>query len=342
MLAWRYLRREWARRAPADGITCHNVLIAGTQSTAQSLRTFFEEHPQLGFRFVGFLSCTEGRLGTPGVLGEVSQLVEIARAYFVDHVIVCAPHAEVVRQVLSAGQEQGLHVSVLPDLYDGIALGAPIKYVGSFPLIEIHQKHTPTASLFAKRALDVALSTFGLLFLAPFIACIAASIKLTAPGPVFYTSKRVGKKGQIFGCHKFRTMVTNADQLKAKLHHLNERDGVLFKIANDPRITKVGRILRKYSLDEIPQLWNVLKGDMSLVGPRPPIASEVQQYELEHLRRLDVLPGITGLWQVEARNNPSFNSYIALDLEYVERWSLLADFKILAKTALVVVNGTGS
>jgi lipopolysaccharide/colanic/teichoic acid biosynthesis glycosyltransferase len=137
-------------------------------------------------------------------------------------------------------------------------------------------------------------------------------------------------------------MVTGADALKETLHHLNERDGVLFKITNDPRITRVGRFLRKYSLDEIPQLWNVFKGNMSLVGPRPPIASEVQQYELEHLRRLDVTPGITGLWQVEARNNPSFESYIALDLEYVERWSLLTDLKILFKTAQVVLHGTGS
>jgi len=137
-------------------------------------------------------------------------------------------------------------------------------------------------------------------------------------------------------------MVQDADKLKEKLAHMNERDSVLFKIANDPRITRVGRHLRKYSLDELPQFYNVLRGDMSLVGPRPPIAREVEQYDIEHLRRLDVLPGITGLWQVEARQDPSFDSYISLDTAYVENWSLWLDMKILARTLGVVFAGTGS
>jgi lipopolysaccharide/colanic/teichoic acid biosynthesis glycosyltransferase len=137
-------------------------------------------------------------------------------------------------------------------------------------------------------------------------------------------------------------MVVNADKLKADLEHMNEREGVLFKIVNDPRITRVGRVLRKYSLDELPQFYNVLRGDMSLVGPRPPIASEVEQYDLAHLRRLDVLPGITGLWQVEARQDPSFDSYISLDTAYVENWNLTLDLRILARTIGVVLGGTGS
>jgi lipopolysaccharide/colanic/teichoic acid biosynthesis glycosyltransferase len=137
-------------------------------------------------------------------------------------------------------------------------------------------------------------------------------------------------------------MVSNADKLKAELEHMNERDSVLFKIAKDPRITHVGKVLRKYSLDELPQFYNVLRGDMSLVGPRPPMASEVEKYDLAHLRRLDVLPGITGLWQVEARQDPSFDSYISLDTAYVENWSFLMDLRILARTVGVVLSGTGS
>ena len=137
-------------------------------------------------------------------------------------------------------------------------------------------------------------------------------------------------------------MVINADKLKEQLAHMNERDGILFKIAKDPRVTPVGAILRKYSLDELPQLYNVLRGDMSLVGPRPPMAAEVEKYDLAHLRRLDVLPGITGLWQVEARQDPSFDSYISLDTAYVENWSLWLDIKILARTVGVVFSGTGS
>jgi len=164
---------------------------------------------------------------------------------------------------------------------------------------------------------------------------------MDSSGPVLYKSKRIGRKGREFRYYKFRTMLSNAEALKASLQHLNERDGVLFKIANDPRITRIGRTLRKYSLDELPQFWNVLKGDMSLVGPRPPLADEVRQYELEHLRRLDVLPGITGLWQTEARSNPSFGSYIALDIQYVETWNLLLDLKILLRTVAVVFAGSG-
>ena len=155
-------------------------------------------------------------------------------------------------------------------------------------------------------------------------------------------AQRIGRKGRTFPCYKFRTMVHNADRLKAELEHMNERDGVLFKIANDPRITRVGRLLRKYSLDELPQFYNVLKGDMSLVGPRPPMAAEVEQYDLAHLRRLDVLPGMTGLWQVEARQDPSFDSYISLDTAYVENWNLMMDMRILARTVGVVLSGTGS
>jgi lipopolysaccharide/colanic/teichoic acid biosynthesis glycosyltransferase len=177
---------------------------------------------------------------------------------------------------------------------------------------------------------------------APVMLAIAIAIRMDSEGKTFYKAHRIGRKGRAFPCYKFRTMVHNADQLKAELEHMNERDGVLFKIAKDPRITRVGRVLRKYSLDELPQFYNVLKGDMSLVGPRPPMAAEVEQYDLAHLRRLDVLPGITGLWQVEARQDPSFDSYISLDTAYVENWNLMMDLRILARTVGVVLSGTGS
>jgi lipopolysaccharide/colanic/teichoic acid biosynthesis glycosyltransferase len=171
---------------------------------------------------------------------------------------------------------------------------------------------------------------------------IAIAVRMDSKGSIFYGAERIGRKGRTFSCYKFRTMVQNADELKAELEHMNERDGILFKIANDPRITKIGAVLRKYSLDELPQFYNVLRGDMSLVGPRPPMAAEVEQYDLAHLRRLDVLPGITGLWQVEARQDPSFDSYISLDTAYVENWTLWLDLKILARTVHVVLAGTGT
>jgi lipopolysaccharide/colanic/teichoic acid biosynthesis glycosyltransferase len=193
-----------------------------------------------------------------------------------------------------------------------------------------------------KRVLDITVSSIALLVAAPVMLAIAFAIRIDSTGSIFYKAQRIGRKGRAFSCYKFRTMVHNADKLKADLEHMNERDSVLFKIAKDPRITRVGRLLRKYSLDELPQFYNVLKGDMSLVGPRPPMAAEVEQYDLAHLRRLDVLPGITGLWQVEARQDPSFDSYISLDTAYVENWNLRMDLRILARTVAVVLSGTGS
>ena len=192
-----------------------------------------------------------------------------------------------------------------------------------------------------KRSVDILFAGLALTASFPVWLAIAIAIKLDSPGPAIYRSTRVGKKSAAFTCLKFRTMIERAGALQEELRERNERDGVLFKMENDPRITRVGRFLRKYSLDELPQFWNVLKGDMSLVGPRPSLPTEVVQYELEHLRRLTVLPGITGLWQVEARRDPSFEKYIKLDTEYVDRWSFWLDLKIMLKTPEVVFGGTG-
>ena len=192
-----------------------------------------------------------------------------------------------------------------------------------------------------KRCLDVALSSGLLLLLAPILPMVVLLICLDSPGPFLYVSQRIGKGGRSFACIKFRTMVDGADAFKAYLQPLNERDRVLFKVSDDPRVTRVGRLLRRYSLDELPQLFNVVRGEMSLVGPRPSLAAEVESYAPEHHLRLAVKPGITGLWQIQARQNPSFASYIALDTAYVEHWSLWLDLKILAKTPRVVLGGTG-
>jgi len=193
-----------------------------------------------------------------------------------------------------------------------------------------------------KRVIDVLFSSLALIVLSPLLLTVAIAVALDSRGPIFYSSERIGKKGRVFKCKKFRTMVRDAEKRRADVMHMNERDGVLFKISNDPRITTVGRFLRKYSLDELPQFFNVLRGDMSIVGPRPPLASEVQEYKLSHLRRLDVTPGITGLWQVQARQDPSFDSYISLDVTYIDNWSIWLDLKIIMRTVIVVFAGTGS
>jgi lipopolysaccharide/colanic/teichoic acid biosynthesis glycosyltransferase len=193
-----------------------------------------------------------------------------------------------------------------------------------------------------KRAFDVTGAALAMILGLPITLLLMAAIKLDSKGPVFYRAQRIGRKGRTFTCYKFRTMCAGADKLQEDLVHKNERDGILFKIADDPRITRVGRFLRKYSLDELPQFYNVLRSEMSMVGPRPPMGSEVAQYDLSHLRRLEVLPGMTGLWQVEARQDPSFDSYISLDTAYVENWSLWLDVKILVRTVGVVLSGTGT
>jgi exopolysaccharide biosynthesis polyprenyl glycosylphosphotransferase len=221
-------------------------------------------------------------------------------------------------------------------------MNAPVEFIGNFPTVRLYCSRAPELGFMIKRAFDLVFSVCALIVMLPFFAVIAIAIKLDSPGPVFYLSERIGKKGRVFRCTKFRTMVADAETRKTDILHMNERDDVLFKVANDPRITQLGRFLRKYSLDELPQFWNVLRGEMSVVGPRPPLGSEVMKYQLSHLRRLDVMPGITGLWQVQGRQDPSFASYVSLDVNYIDNWSIWLDFKIMVRTLHVVIAGTGT
>jgi lipopolysaccharide/colanic/teichoic acid biosynthesis glycosyltransferase len=210
------------------------------------------------------------------------------------------------------------------------------------PIATSRKTSAPRFAVTIKRIIDIIFSALGLLAIVPLMAVIAAFIKLDSRGPVFYCAPRAGKMGRSFVCIKFRTMINNANAMKAGLRSQNERKGPFFKIVRDPRVTRLGRILRRYSLDELPQLWNVLTGEMSLVGPRPHPLDDCQFYLPHDLRRLDVTPGITGLWQVTARRDPSFQRNMSLDLEYIERWSLTMDLRILYRTVFVVLQGTGA
>ncbi len=328
-----------------EGIETRNVIIVGAGRVAHALRNHLDSLQHLGFRFKGFIALTEreAETGDADVIGDLQNCVAIARSLFVDEIFLSVPAGKkVVINLVEEARSAGIDVRVVPDLYDGLAWNAPVEYIGQFPTIPLHRREFPVGAFLLKRTLDTTLACLALVVACPIMLSIALAIKLDSEGPIFYRAQRIGRKGRTFICYKFRTMVVNADRMQADLEHMNEREGVLFKIENDPRVTRVGRLLRKYSLDEMPQFYNVLRGDMSLVGPRPPIASEVEQYDLPHLRRLDVLPGITGLWQVEARQDPSFDSYISLDTAYVENWSLWLDLKILARTVNVVLGGTGS
>ena len=343
LAGWRRLRRLRLEKAYADGLGCRNVLIVGIGREALALRAYLDCNRQLGYRVRGLVACEpeNGEAQAVEPLGSIADLRALACSHFIDEVLISGADRQVVKRIVSEAGEIGVDVRVIPDLYDGLGWAAPVEYIGKFPLMALHQRPRPAAGLILKRCADVVLSAAALVVLSPLLLLVAIVVKLGSPGCAIYASERVGKRGRIFRCYKFRTMVANADALRASLQHLNERDGVLFKIANDPRVTRLGRFLRKYSLDELPQLWNVLKGDMSLVGPRPPLAGEVKQYEFEHLRRLNALPGITGLWQVEARSNPSFARYVSLDVDYVEHWNPWLDARILLKTIAVVLAGTG-
>jgi exopolysaccharide biosynthesis polyprenyl glycosylphosphotransferase len=243
-------------------------------------------------------------------------------------------------RLLKAARGLRLDVKLAPDLF-GCDPASKTEDVGGLPLISLHEEPLPVARLRLKRALDVVWGGAALILLAPVLVILAILVRLDSPGSVIYSALRAGRKGRPFYCYKFRTMVLDADALKEKLREKNQRQGPFFKIAGDPRITRVGHFLRRYSLDELPQLLNVLKGEMSLVGPRPHPLDDFSAYTIQHLPRLDVLPGMTGLWQVTARENPSFQAAIDLDIRYIRSWSLALDLRILLKTAVVMLRGKG-
>ena len=330
-----------------QGRGTRNVLIVGTGPEASALRHHLDNMPHLGYTFKGFVEvpgAEERRVAPPAeIVGALDSLFAQARKHFVDEIFLTTPcDHQTVQEVLREVCDKGLSLRVVPDVYDALAWNSPVEYIGQFATIPLHYTELSRFGHLVKRTFDLVFSALALLALLPVLLAIAVAVKLDSPGPVLYFSERIGKRGRVFRCAKFRTMVADAEARRAQILHMNERDDVLFKVANDPRITPVGRFIRKYSLDELPQFWNVLKGEMSVVGPRPPLASEVQQYKLETLRRLDVPPGITGLWQVQSRQNPSFARYVTLDMTYVDNWSLWLDFKIVIRTIGTILAGTGS
>ncbi len=345
--ARRVVWRASRNRQFAKGIELRNVLIVGTNQLSYAMSRDLQDNYRLGYRFVGFVripggSAPSNEIDHDQILGAVDSIRNLARKHFVDEIVIAeAFPTEQAIQLVEEARELDVNVRVIAGFYRELSVNAPVDYLGMFPVTPLHRTAPRTLALLMKRMVDVVVSLALILAVLPICIVIAIAVRLDSPGPIFYVSERIGKRGRVFRCFKFRTMVPNAERLKKDLAAKNERDSILFKLTNDPRVTRVGRILRKYSLDELPQFLNVLSGEMSLVGPRPPIASEVEKYKLEHFRRLEVLPGLTGLWQVTARGDASFQKYIELDTAYVENWSLGLDLKILVRTAEVVFRGTG-
>lgn len=333
--------RQWLWKRHRRETESRKILIVGGGLVARSLAQALRNDPLKRATVCGFLD-DELPL-SPAVLGRVADLDWLARSQFIDEVILALPGQPTqTRLAAEVAFRNHLDIRAVPDLPPGPWPDSDIDRIGEVGVVTLHREPLPGAALFLKRILDITGAALGFLLAGPLMAIVALLIRLDSVGPVFYSAERTGAKGRSFRCYKFRSMVSDAELLKEDLRSRNQREGPIFKIDGDPRITCVGSVIRRYSLDELPQLWNVLKGDMSLVGPRPHPVDEVNHYELHHYRRLDVKPGITGLWQITARDCPSFDLNMQLDLTYIENWSLRLDLRILLNTIRVLFAPEGA
>ncbi len=341
---WRAIKRLIVRYLISHGYNNLNVLIIGAGKIGKVLAGEIRKSSYLGLRIAGFLDDhKQGNINGYKILGRISDFERIVQQKFVDEVLITIPgERKKIVEVINQSKPLNISVKVVPDQFDSSINVLKDYRIGFVPLLEYSVKEIHGTELIGKRITDIALSTLGLLFLSPLLVLLAILTKLNSKGSVFYVSKRSGKKGKTFNFYKFRTMVVDAEKMLAQLRDKNETDGPIFKMKNDPRITCIGRFMRRYSLDELPQLWNVLKGDMSVVGPRPLPIEQVENEDLKQLRRLEIKPGISGLWQIRGRSDASFHRLIRWDIWYIRNWSLWLDLKIILKTIPVVLKGKGA
>ena len=336
---WRTLKRGVVRKWVSEGYNNERTLIVGAGKVGHHLAKSLATHPELGVRVIGFL---DDRKNGAEILGKLTDFRTIVRREFVDSLFITIPsHRDAVKQLLSEAKRENVSIRIIPEFFDLRPAQISAAYADDVPYLMIDESPIPIGGLLVKKLIDVLAASIGFLILSPVLLLICTVIKLDSKGPVLYKGVRLGYKGREFKCYKFRTMVENAEEVKGTLSDLNKRTGPLFKVENDPRITRVGKFMRRYSVDEIMQLLNVIKGDMSLIGPRPPTPDEVEKYQPHQLRRLNVRPGITGLWQVRARKDPSFDRTLRYDLFYIDHWSLRLDFWILLQTLPAVIRGEG-
>lgn len=333
-----------------QGHNYRNILIVGTETKARDFVRLLQAHADWGLRVVGFLQLQNEPLLKVllgfNVLGQLGALKEVCKFYAIDEVVFCLPKEYMgdINDHLCDLEEVGITVRMVIDFYDVPRSKMEFTFFhDEIPMLTFYSKAFDAGQLFLKRCLDIVGALAGLFATMLLFPFIALAIKIDSPGPLLFCQKRVGENGRIFKCWKFRSMYPDAEKRKKELLHLNEMSGAIFKIKDDPRITRVGKILRKTSLDELPQFWNVLKNEMSMVGTRPPTPEEVANYEDWHRKRICIKPGITGLWQVSGRNQiQDFDEVVRLDLEYIERWTFWLDIKILFRTLWVVFTRSGS
>jgi exopolysaccharide biosynthesis polyprenyl glycosylphosphotransferase len=337
-----------------QGINVRRMLVVGATHAGQRIMKEVLDQPGFGYALVGYVEDTDELKpwtvpitghDEPPRLGEITDIDRVIARHGVDEVVVALPsnsHARIL-DVLERCRNERVAFRLVPDLFEVRFNEVQIDALNGIPLIGVKDVVLQGGNLWLKRTMDVVLATAILFVTAPLIAVIALAIKLERPrGPVLFKQVRIGREGRPFYFYKFRSMRPDAEDLKEQLLDLNEADGPIFKIRNDPRVTRVGRLLRRTSLDELPQVFNILRGDMSWVGPRPPVPSEVEAYTDWHRRRLEITPGLTGLWQVSGRSDLSFDEMVKLDLYYAENWSLFFDLKIILLTIPAVLSARGA
>jgi len=342
----------WFRRSAQSGKNVRVVLVAGAGASARAVAQRILDRPELGLKLRGFMSLgdegdedleTMAKLGLE-CLGPVQTLPLLLDREVIDGVVFAGETRTLagLEEIFLICEDLGVDSLVAANLFPHLIAQVELERLEDLPLLRFTTVPHNHFALFMKRILDVAASALGLLLVSPVLALIALLIKAGDRGPVFFVQERMGLNGRRFQCYKFRTMVVDAEKRLAEVQHLNEVDGPVFKIRRDPRVTGIGAMLRKSSLDELPQLWNVLRGDMSLVGPRPPIPSEVEKYERWQRRRLSMRPGITCLWQISGRSTLDFDTWMKLDLSYIDNWSFTLDLVILLKTIPAVLTTRGA
>ena len=339
-----YAGLRWLRR---EGRNQRSVLIVGSGPRAAYVQKVIGWNPSWGLHVMGFIDSGVPPSGPKVVASQIFKLedmVEILHAEVIDEVIVACPRsmlAEIV-SVVDACALAGVPITLLSDLFGDFLPAPRSTRFGSLPALSFAPVHHSLGKLFVKRCIDVAGAATLLVLSAPVLALAAAAVKLDSSGPILFRQVRCGKNGRRFVMHKLRTMYTDAEERKHELLAHNEMDGPVFKMKRDPRITRAGYWLRRFSIDELPQIWDVLRGDMSLVGPRPSLPCEVLEYQTFERRRLSMRPGLTCLWQVSGRNEIGFDDWVRLDLEYIDTWSLRNDLKILLRTVPAVLGGSGA
>jgi len=343
-LAWWYFSRHKEKEE-----NYLRVLIIGSGRRAQYLANKLQETSEWGLQIVGFLDPDDpekyNHRKSDKVLGHVSQISEVLRSNVVEEIIIAVPRRMLndLQAIIDACQEEGVNLRYMADIYDFEAARIRLNIVENIPLLSFEPVAWDETMSIVKRFLDLVLTIVALPVLVPIFLLVSAAIRIDSPGPAFFTQERVGLHKRRFNLFKFRTMVVDAEARMAEVEHLNEADGPNFKIANDPRMTRLGSFLRKTSIDELPQLFNVLLGDMSLVGPRPMSLRDVGLFDKGIQRkRFSVRPGLTCLWQVSGRSDLSFDDWLRLDLKYIDNWSLGLDFKILLLTIPAVLTGRGA